>query len=181
MAETDDALIAALRSRAASIHRTDVVSPQELRAPASEETIASTEAELGFSLDPFLRRVYGEVANGGFGPGYGCLPLTGPQSLSSVYADFRSGAWPEKLLPVWDWGGALWSCVDFQGRIVTHDDVAGPILTNFTVRSWLKAWTESINLWNELYEDKEETIINPFTRKPVATKVRGKAKGRPWP
>jgi hypothetical protein len=57
----------------------------------------------------------------------------------------------------------------------------GPALTHFTTRSWLQAWVNGVDLWNELYDDKEGTIINPFTRKPVATRMRGTAKGRPWP
>jgi hypothetical protein len=146
--------------------------------------IARAETDLGFRLDPFLRRVYAEVSDGGIGPGYGLLPLSGERTLTSVYADFRSHGWSEKLLPAWDWGDAIWSCVDGgdpEGHIVTHDDAGGSMLTNFTTRSWLQAWVDGVDLWKELYEDKEATIINPFTRKPVATKVRGTAKGRPWP
>jgi len=64
-----------------------------------------------------------EVSNGGIGPGYGSLPLTGPDSIATMYASFRSGSWPDSLVPVWDWGDAVWSCVDREGRVVTHDDV----------------------------------------------------------
>ena len=181
MTQPDSALMEILLKKAASpAQRTDVSPPRELRPPVSEDVALNAETELKFSLDPVLRSFYLEVCDGGLGPGYGSLPMTGQETLVSVYASFRSGAWPEKLLPVWDWGCATWSCVDPEGRIVTHDDVVGPTLTSFTVRSWLWAWVDGVDLWKEMYEDKEATIMNPFTRRPVATKVRGSAKGRPW-
>lgn len=180
MDRSDDALIGILRERAASPRRTDT-SPPAVRRPASPEAVTLAEAAIGFSLDRFLIRVYLEVSDGGIGPGYGSLALAGDESLPSVYAEFRAGNWPEKLAPIWNWGDAIWSCVDPEGRVVTHDGVAGPTVTDFTVRSWLWAWTEGVDLWKELYEDKEATILNPFTRKPITTKVRGSAKGRPWP
>ena len=68
--------------------------------------LAETEARLGFTLPPLLARVYTEVADGGFGPGYGLLSLEdlelGEQSLSSVYLEFRAGGWLKRLLPLWD-------------------------------------------------------------------------------
>ena len=185
MSETDDALIVALRGKAASSRPTDRGTPKDHRPPASSEAVARAEADLGFRLDPFLRRVYADVSDGGIGPGYGAGPALGRTNpdLSST-STFCSNGWPEKLLPAWDWGDAIWSCVDGGdpgGHIVTHDDAVGSTLTNFTTRSWLQAWVDGVDLWDELYEDKEATIVNPFTRKPVATKVRGTARGRPWP
>jgi hypothetical protein len=40
-------------------------------APASQEQLAATEAALEFPLPPVLRALYGQLANGGFGPAYG--------------------------------------------------------------------------------------------------------------
>ena len=176
---TDDELLVALRERAESSRRTDTSTPYEHRPPASEETVMKAEAVLGFRLEPFLRRVYREVCDGGVGPGFGSMPLMGNESVLSMYESFRLGPWPEKLLPVWDWGCAAWSCVDVEGRIITNDE-GGPTLTRFTTRTWLEAWVGGVDLWKEIYEDKDATIINPFTKKPIATKVRGTAKGRPW-
>jgi hypothetical protein len=39
--------------------------------PAGEEQLRATEMALGFLLQPVLRALYAEVANGGFGPGGG--------------------------------------------------------------------------------------------------------------
>lgn len=167
----DDELIAALRVKAANV---------ESRAPASIAALERTEAALGFSIDPFLRRVYLEVGDGAVGPGYGTLPLEGEESLASTYTNVCADDWPKELLPVWNWGDAIWSCVDTAGRLVTIDDVGEPMLTDFTTRTWLRAWVDGVHLWNELFDDKEVTILDPFTRKPVTTKARNVVKGRPW-
>ena len=37
--------------------------------------VSDAETVLGFALPPLLVRLYTEVGNGGFGPGYGLLPL----------------------------------------------------------------------------------------------------------
>jgi hypothetical protein len=188
----DDELLDDLKARTVDpSHRKDVTveSFVPLAPPVTPETIAATESEIGFALHPLLVRVYTEVANGGFGPGYGLLPLSVPgepeeRTLSSVYREFRGGGgWPEKLLPLWDWGGAAWSCLDgtsSEGIIVTHDDRVGPTETSFTLRSWLQSWVAGVDMGKEIYEDKERVITNPFTKKPVTMKVYGVAKGKTW-
>ena len=45
--------------------------------PATEHRLRETEQELGFSLPPLLRLCYTQVANGGFGPGYGIIGVLG--------------------------------------------------------------------------------------------------------
>src|SRR3954464_14202084 len=40
---------------------------------ASHDAVAEAEAALAHPLTPLLRRLYLEVGNGGFGPGYGVL------------------------------------------------------------------------------------------------------------
>jgi hypothetical protein len=191
---TDEQLIARIRARAtdpATRADTRRRSSTSLPPPATLELVEATEAALGFPLPAFLRRLYLEIANGGFGPGYGMLALAvpgpdpqGEDSLPATYQAFHFDAWPERLLPLWDWGDAAWSCVDCgsaEGVIVTHDDVVGPTETSFTLRTWLGAWSESVDLWCEIYEDSDAIITNPFTKKPVRTKVRGVARGRGAP
>lgn len=48
-----------------------------LYPPATEEQLRETEVTLGFSLPAGLRALYAEVANGGFGPGYGIIGAKG--------------------------------------------------------------------------------------------------------
>jgi hypothetical protein len=194
---TEDALIVRLRERALDpARRVSFVaeSVTRLRPAVTRETLAHAEALIGRPFPPLVQRLYGEVANGGFGPGLGLLPLavsesdeqtSAPAEESSVvgtYTEFRRHSWPAELLPVCDWGCAAWSCVDTsaaEATIVTHDDVAGATVTTFSLASWLEAWLNGVDLWKEMYDEHDATIINPFTRKPVTTRVRGAAKGRP--
>jgi hypothetical protein len=45
--------------------------------PATETQMLKTERQLGFALPPLLRLLYTQVANGGFGPGYGMIGAIG--------------------------------------------------------------------------------------------------------
>ena len=185
-------LVALLRQRAkvpetrTSVRSTSV----RLGVPATEEEILAAESAIGARLHPVLRRMYADIGNGGFGPGYGLLRLNRkapnefPRSLLETYADFQRGGVAKRILPLWEWGDSIWSCLDTgspDARIVTHDSVVGPTETRFTLQSWLEAWGSGLDLWKEIYEDVDAVIMNPFTKKPVTTKVRGTAKGRPWP
>ena len=184
--DTDDELVALLRIRAEDpLSRVDTpIAPViPLNLCATPEMLTFTELALGFALHPFLKRIYSEVANGGFGPGYGLLALADTyrdgHRLPWTYHEFRKTGWPDRILPLWDWGDAIWSCIDgssTEGAIITHD-TSGSTCTHFTIRSWLTAWANGVDMWREIYDDQEKTIINPFTRKPIATKVRGRAKG----
>jgi len=186
---TEDELISAIQTRIVNPGlRTDEKADQAtpLCAPATIEALEAAQAELGLVLPPFLRRLYLEIANGGYGPGSGMLGIQrgyvdiDGMSLVGRYTEFRSYGWPRELLPLWDWGGGAWICVDASSddeRIVTHD-ASGPTPTKFTLRSWLESWVAGVNLWDEVYEMDTATIINPFTRKPMTVKRRVRAKGQ---
>lgn len=96
-----------------------------LPQPASAAELAAAEAPLGFPLPAPLRRVYGEVADGGFGPAGGLLSV---DAVARTYAAVRASSpgaegcpWPERLLPVLDQDGA-YTCVDApSGRVVEFD------------------------------------------------------------
>ena len=106
-------------------------------SPATVEALAQAERQLGFALPSFLRRVYLEVGNGGFGPGYGLLPLndlppTGNPDTTSLVAEYQGMRsmsqkdidehwadeeekpvlWPERVLLLCDWGCNIYSCLD---------------------------------------------------------------------
>ena len=57
-----------------------------LPSPADPAAVVKAEAEPGFALPPALRRVYLEVADGGFGPGGGLMSLAG---ATAAYARLR--------------------------------------------------------------------------------------------
>jgi len=45
--------------------------------PLTSNEVSRAETQLGFGLPPLLRRIYGEVSNGGSGYAYGFLGLLG--------------------------------------------------------------------------------------------------------
>lgn len=97
-------------------------------APLGQSEIESAEAILRFEIPAVLRRIYTEVANGGFGYAYGLLGLRGgprnEDGLDSVglYQTFReldtedpAWHWPHGLLPVGHLGCAMFHCVQCTG------------------------------------------------------------------
>jgi hypothetical protein len=142
-----------------------------------------------------------EVANGAIGPGlHGLYAIgDGPGALATVYRSFvdstyvpEPGApasdhhpWPERLLPICDWGCAIWSCLDCRtadGPIVTSSSGEPFANTGHTLRSWLSAWLEGRELFEEMFEPgPTRTGINPFTKQPIVIKGQGKLRGARWP
>jgi hypothetical protein len=115
-----------------------------LPAPASAEKLAAAERRLGFELPPLLRRLYADVANGGFGPGPGILGVKGGRkndhgkTIEDLYAEMleavqenRRWVWSPGLLPIVDQGG-VYVCVGAAApyRMVEFDfeelDEEGP-------------------------------------------------------
>jgi hypothetical protein len=172
-----DDLIARLRHRVRSGER--VIDSECGRArpfpPAATQEIEESERRLGFALSPLLRRVYLEVANGGFGPGYGLIGVLGGaaddrrKNAVTLYAEYRTPhpgdphwAWPAMLLPVCDLGCAMYLCVDCS-------DTRGPVtwfepnphcecepwddafyrLADST-DAWLSAWVDGNDLFERL-------------------------------
>src|SRR5260370_11569184 len=109
---------------------------QTASLPVTGEDLAQAEAQLCFGLLSFLRRLYLEVGNGGFGPGYGLFPLhdhspslaplTG--SLVAAYLGIRSmsqkdtdedladdgrntSLWPQRALTICERGCHIYSCL----------------------------------------------------------------------
>jgi hypothetical protein len=100
--------------------------PSVLPGPASLAAIAEAEAALGVALPTALRRVYGEVADGGFGPGEGLLPLS---EVVAAYRDLgrpdgrlpRNRTWPAGLLPLVEMDPGFDCCEAATGRIIAWD------------------------------------------------------------
>jgi len=79
----------------------------------------------------------------------------------------------------------MWSCLD--GR--SND---GPVVnaiegvffnTGRGLASWLRAWLDGVDLGGDaMFEPgPSRTMTNPFTKKPIVMKGRGKPTGEPWP
>ena len=133
--------------------------------PASKGVLSAAEERLGFPLPPLLRLLYSDVADGGFGPGHGFLPLFAPvaqpheDSVVTLYEVFRGGdpeeptwSWPERLLCVCDWGCAIRSCVDCSRPelpVVRFDpNEEGEFFPETpTFDGWLEDWLSGKDLW----------------------------------
>jgi hypothetical protein len=194
MSVADDALIHKLRARAQVEPRRPMWQGDKpgLHAPASSEAIAAAEVMLGFRLPTLLRRIYEDVADGGFGPAYGILPMashypeagqheTVVEVRDKLAVDPR---WPTRIVPLCDWGCANWSWLDCRavnGSVVTLAGEAGFYEQAYDLRSWLTAWLSGADLLDEMFEPRTTTGINPFTRKPIEIKGRGAPRGRRWP
>lgn len=66
------------------------------------------------------------MGNGGFGPGYGLIGCAGGfrdargETIVEAYRGRRqrdpedpAWSWPEKMVPLFSWGGAVYTCGDF--------------------------------------------------------------------
>src|SRR5262249_38605907 len=110
---------------AAQARMDDPAVPAGLPAPLSQDEIDRAEERLGYRLHPLLAAVYREVANGGFGPEYQLLSLTGgptPEQAVDRYLAARGDgegtewAWPEGVLPILNWGCGMYACVDCRSE-----------------------------------------------------------------
>jgi hypothetical protein len=130
--------------------------------------LATTEATLQFALPALLRRVYLEVANGGFGPGYGVMGVDGGftddrgQTISDAWATYRRAEpgddawlWPVTFVPFCYWGCTVYSVVDCAaaGTPVHWVDVGDEALIvkphSATLEAWLLAWLDGQDLWKQ--------------------------------
>jgi hypothetical protein len=145
--------------------------PIRPRPPVSEQTLAEAEAQLGFPLPPLVRALYTQVADGGFGPGYGVIQLTGhPYALiesrlrmdeEDDYGEFFAPewVWPERLVQFVNWGCHYFSGIDCSNPscpVFFYDnDRAGEDTTladclsleSDSLMEWLSAWLDGEDLW----------------------------------
>lgn len=142
-------------------------------APGDLHDFDEDERAFGFPLPPLLKRLYTEIGNGRFGPGYGLTGLKGgycdPEGTAVEWAlrnhatqDWGGwpGRWPVGYLPICHWGCNFYSaidCTDPAYRMLAHSyDHADPeTLDGFfdqgmTFDAWIAAWAEGQNLWHAL-------------------------------
>ena len=142
----------------------------DLASPASCDLVISSEQKVGFPLWSDHRQILMELANGGFGPGYGLLGIDG----GSVDDDGRSLIElrdmilsPEELslpiIPLCDWGGGVWSCLDCQtGEILTCSELGLKGLGVY-FNSWLLQWAGGKNWRPEMFHFDSIEVIDPKT------------------
>jgi hypothetical protein len=126
---------------------------------ATPAEVQEAETSLGRRLPPLLRRLYLEVGNGGFGPGYGLLGLRNGHrddtrrtaiDLYKVRAEWWPQA-PDGLFPVCHWGCAIYSLVDCsneRGLMWAYDPNPVPqeeldqalFPQDIGLEAWLERW-----------------------------------------
>jgi hypothetical protein len=105
--------------------------------PITVEELRESEDLLGFPLPGFVRRLYSQVGNGGFGPGYGGVlglvyGATDESNINAIeryrgWQDWQPDiedyalepgevavpwVWPNRFLAICHWGCAIYSCID---------------------------------------------------------------------
>jgi SMI1 / KNR4 family (SUKH-1) len=168
-----DDLIARVRAHAAA------TGPQPLPPAATDADLAEAERQLGFSLHPLLRRLYAEVADGGFGPEYFLLPLAG--DLDSVVDEYAARTaervkgrrvWPAGIAPILTYGCGMYAgvdCTDPNGAVLLYEPNGGPddpaeswFLDADNLAAWLETWLADAGWYREesdLDEQPQELFL----------------------
>lgn len=156
------------------IDMTGFSSKEPLSSVLSIEQINQIETELGFPLPDILKQCYLHIGNGGFGPGYGLLPLiaskkylTGEDeesvlSFSKEFISCEFSFWEKSCIPLVHWGCGIYSFMDLaqpEKNIVIFDgnnfeeDVpeSGVFETTRNLQSFLEAWVNDVNIWEEMF------------------------------
>ena len=146
-----------------------------LPAPASPVAVEAAEQELGGALPIALRRAYLEVADGGFGPGAGLLPLAAAMATYRSYLAESPGprrsTWPQGVLPVTEREPGHY-CVEVPtGRVLDWDpedlrehsnDAAWQRTFSEvapSVEAWLTTWAGSRTRTEEMAELMARTQV----------------------
>jgi hypothetical protein len=126
-----DALVARIKARVTDPFRvvdaaTWVEPMPTIAPPAIASQVNAAEIALGFAIPEFLRRLYVEIGNGGFGPNYGLFgvptlpptPFTADivvlyQQYSETDPNYPAHQWPHGLVPLISGGCLYMECVYF--------------------------------------------------------------------
>ncbi|MBL7259297.1 SMI1/KNR4 family protein [Paractinoplanes lichenicola] len=150
---TDDEIFVAVRERVRAGRPCDGDWHLD-HEPATPEAVAAAEALIGHPFPPLLRRLYLEVADGGFGPscgvngvgenGHGCVG-----SMLGDYVDWRDTPadpgdppWTPGVVILGDSGYAVWAVLDCrspEGRL-SFLDGREIFAADLTLSGWLTRW-----------------------------------------
>lgn len=142
--------------------------------PATSEAVDACEKALGLQLPPVLREIYLNVANGGFGPGYGIIGIEGGfadgrgtlvplcQEFKSLEKNEPTWRWTSTWLPFCHWGCGIYSVVncvapypvfyldsDAKDENASMKSVIFPHKESLT--TWLEDWLAGKNLWADVW------------------------------
>lgn len=137
---------------------------ERLQSPVSARALDQAEQMLGFRLHPLLAALYSKVGNGGFGPMDSLLPLSGGPNPNGEEAAVEGylgripaadadtwWSWPKGVLPVLDWGCAMFACVDcrsedgtvllFEPNAISGQDLSRAWFVDAgSLAEWLETW-----------------------------------------
>jgi hypothetical protein len=144
----------ALHERAEQV-KADMSMPAQapLPAPATAAALDQVQSQLGVPLGGFLRRLYLEVADGGFGPGGGLLSagelLAAHRELrSSPPSEAEDDEWPGHLLPLVAMTDGQFCCLDTSsGRVLESDHDEIELEDDVTYRLALREIAPSLEAW----------------------------------
>lgn len=120
-----------------------------LPAPLEAGALSRDEGILRFALPPLLAGLHTRIADGGFGPEYGLLPLR--ESVAKYEAMRASGwRWPAGVLPIAQLGCGMYACVDChsaEAQVLLFDPNSGdPDLAWYvdtpSLAGWLRGWLD---------------------------------------
>lgn len=142
--------------------RAQMTAPAEapLPQPSTAAVLDQVEAQLGAPLPGFLRRLYLEVADGGFGPGAGLLSAaalvaTHRELRSSPPSEAEDDEWPGDVLPLVAVDDAHYCCLETStGRVLEsdYDEVESDDDVTFrlalreiapSLQAWLAGWLDA--------------------------------------
>lgn len=141
-------------------------------SPATQKDVAMTEQRLNFGIPATLRQIYLNVANGGFGPGYGVMGVDRGftddlgHTVADLFEAYRQPApddptwhWPEKFLPICHWGCIVYSAIDCSQEtspvywVSVSDKEPGEPMESVikfhkpSIDEWLSDWLNGKDLW----------------------------------
>ncbi|WP_395753698.1 SMI1/KNR4 family protein [Prosthecobacter sp.] len=122
-----------------------------VRVPAGAADLARTEGLIGVRFPWFLRALFLEVGNGGFGPGYGVMGicLAGADarpgiSLEETHLEHSAWCaecgfdWPKDLVPLIDHGCGIYTCLDCADEELNLHEYDPNFELEETDPQWLK-------------------------------------------
>jgi hypothetical protein len=140
--------------------------------PVTVTEVENAERTIGRRLPELLRRIYTEVANGGFGPDGGLAPLTNGsrapghltdwQSAVSIHQSNRAEGLPASWLYLTSGGCTMeWhvSLIAVDNPVLLYDadgweptwgeDAHDGLRHATALRRWLWTWADGGNVWDE--------------------------------
>lgn len=133
--------------------------PTVLPNAAEEAALERVEAAIGARLPTVLKRVYTEVADGGFGPGAGLLAL---EAVAITYQQLRADPpgptgleWPAQMVPLVDLDPGFYclrmpagEIIDWDPEGISENESPGAWARSFRaiapdLERWLAAWVGS--------------------------------------